>query len=63
MKREVAEEVGMEVASVRYVASQHWPFPGSLMAGCFAMAHIQDVSMCHAFFELGHHNYGQSIEM
>ncbi|KAK3856560.1 hypothetical protein Pcinc_037119 [Petrolisthes cinctipes] len=45
VKREVAEEVGMEVASVRYVASQHWPFPGSLMAGCFAMADIQELKI------------------
>lgn len=41
--REVAEEVGIEVSSVRYVASQHWPFPGSLMAGCFATAEKQKV--------------------
>jgi len=31
--REVAEEVGVEVRDVRYVASQPWPFPGSLMLG------------------------------
>ena len=29
--REVREEVGIEVAQLRYVASQSWPFPHSLM--------------------------------
>lgn len=29
--REVQEEVGVEVADVRYVSSQPWPFPHSLM--------------------------------
>jgi len=29
--REVAEEVGVQVAGIRYFASQPWPFPDSLM--------------------------------
>ena len=29
--REVFEEVGVRVGDVRYVASQPWPFPSSLM--------------------------------
>jgi NAD+ diphosphatase len=29
--REVAEEVGVQVRSCRYFASQSWPFPHSLM--------------------------------
>lgn len=29
--REVREEVGLEVKDIRYVASQPWPFPNSLM--------------------------------
>lgn len=31
--REVAEEAGLAVAGPRYVASQPWPFPSSLMLG------------------------------
>ncbi|GHV68508.1 hypothetical protein AGMMS49928_08190 [Spirochaetia bacterium] len=31
--REVKEEVGIEVKDVRYIASQPWPFPNSLMLG------------------------------
>lgn len=34
--REVAEEAGLVVDNVRYVASQPWPFPGSLMLGFHA---------------------------
>ena len=33
MHREVREEVGIELSDVRYVASQPWPFPHSLMLG------------------------------
>ncbi|XP_012315662.1 NAD(P)H pyrophosphatase NUDT13, mitochondrial isoform X2 [Aotus nancymaae] len=29
VRREVAEEVGLEVESLQYCASQHWPFPNS----------------------------------
>lgn len=31
--REVAEEVGIKVQNLRYMASQSWPFPHSLMMG------------------------------
>jgi len=31
--RELAEEVGVQVEDIRYVASQPWPFPDSLMIG------------------------------
>lgn len=31
--REVREEASVEVGTVRYVSSQPWPFPGSLMLG------------------------------
>ena len=36
--REIMEEAGIAVAGVRYVASQPWPFPSSLMIGCRALA-------------------------
>ena len=36
--REVAEEVGISLIRVDYVASQPWPFPGSLMLGFSAVA-------------------------
>jgi NAD+ diphosphatase len=34
VRREVFEEAGIEVGEVRYLASQPWPFPASLMFGC-----------------------------
>ena len=34
--REVWEEAGVEVREPRYIASQPWPFPSSLMLGFFA---------------------------
>jgi NAD+ diphosphatase len=36
--REVAEEVGLRVTDIRYVGSQPWPFPQSLMLGYTARA-------------------------
>ncbi|MFT5112130.1 MAG: NAD+ diphosphatase [Parasphingorhabdus sp.] len=36
--REVYEETGVDAMSVRYFASQPWPFPGSLMLGYYATA-------------------------
>ncbi|XP_041032432.1 nucleoside diphosphate-linked moiety X motif 13 isoform X2 [Carcharodon carcharias] len=38
LHREVAEEVGLDVSSFEYSASQHWPFPNSsLMIACHAL--------------------------
>ncbi|PRX38382.1 NAD+ diphosphatase [Meinhardsimonia xiamenensis] len=34
VRREVAEETGVRVGRVTYLASQPWPFPSSLMIGC-----------------------------
>lgn len=39
--REVFEEVGLDVKNVRYVRSQSWPFPSSLMLG-FVMTATSD---------------------
>jgi NAD+ diphosphatase len=34
VRREVFEETGIRTGDVRYLASQPWPFPASLMIGC-----------------------------
>jgi NAD+ diphosphatase len=36
VRREVKEEVGVEVGEIRYVGSQNWPFPSQLMCGFVA---------------------------
>lgn len=36
--REIAEEVGLTVRDIRYLGSQPWPFPRSLMVGFHAVA-------------------------
>lgn len=41
--REVAEEVGLRLGEVRFLASQPWPFPRSLMFGYVARATGTDV--------------------
>jgi NAD+ diphosphatase len=38
VRREVAEESGVELDDVSYIASQPWPFPSSLMLGFSALA-------------------------
>jgi NAD+ diphosphatase len=43
--REVGEEAGVRVANVRYVASQPWPFPSSLMIACIAQAQDDAITM------------------
>jgi NAD+ diphosphatase len=43
--REVLEEVNVKVGGVRYFASQPWPFPASLMIGCFAEAATHDIQV------------------
>jgi NAD+ diphosphatase len=36
--REIMEEAGVRVSNVRYIASQPWPFPSSLMIACVGQA-------------------------
>ena len=38
VRRETREESGIVCGRVRYFASQPWPFPTSLMIGCYAEA-------------------------
>ena len=38
VRRELMEEVNLKVGAVRYHATQPWPFPSSLMLGCYAEA-------------------------
>lgn len=42
VRRELFEEAGIRVGEVQYFASQPWPFPSSLMIGCFAEALNED---------------------
>jgi NAD+ diphosphatase len=38
VRREIMEEVGVRVGRVDYIGSQPWPFPHSLMVGCWGEA-------------------------
>lgn len=45
VRREVSEESGIRVAEVRYVTSQPWPFPASLMIGCVGRAETTEITI------------------
>jgi NAD+ diphosphatase len=45
VRRETAEESGIEVGRVRYHASQPWPMPHTLMIGCFSEAVSTDITI------------------
>jgi NAD+ diphosphatase len=45
VRREVMEETGIEVGKVHYIASQPWPFPHSLMIGCWGEALNEDITL------------------
>jgi NAD+ diphosphatase len=51
--RELMEEAGIAVSDVRYVASQPWPFPGSLMIACLARAESDALTLDPAELEDG----------
>ncbi|XP_049645231.1 NAD(P)H pyrophosphatase NUDT13, mitochondrial [Suncus etruscus] len=53
IRREVAEEVGLELDSLQYSASQHWPFPNSsLMIACHAAVRPGQTEICVNLSEL-----------
>lgn len=45
VRREVAEESGVIVGHVDYLASQPWPFPTSLMIGCHGHAETTEITI------------------
>ncbi|KEJ90932.1 NAD(+) diphosphatase [Sulfitobacter donghicola] len=45
VRREVFEEAGVQVGEVGYLASQPWPFPASLMFGCWGHATSKDITI------------------
>lgn len=49
--RETLEETGIACARVKYLASQPWPFPSSLMIGCHAEAVTRDIVVDRAELE------------
>ena len=44
VRREVAEEAGIDTINIRYHSSQPWPFPSSLMIGCHAEAGTSEIN-------------------
>jgi len=51
VRREVFEETGITTGAVRYLASQPWPFPASLMFGCIAEATSDQITLDPAELE------------
>lgn len=45
VRREILEESGIHVGQVRYLASQPWPFPSSLMMGFLAEALSEEITI------------------
>ncbi len=45
--REVFEETAIKTTNIRYVASQSWPFPNSLMLGCSAEYTSGEIKIDH----------------
>ncbi len=53
VRREVREEVGISVGRVGYHSSQPWPFPSSLMIGCWAEALTREIVLDASELESG----------
>jgi NAD+ diphosphatase len=45
VRREIREEAAVACRAVQYFASQPWPFPASLMIGCFAEAESRNLEV------------------
>ncbi|MEO8300754.1 MAG: NAD(+) diphosphatase [Rhizomicrobium sp.] len=45
VRRELQEEVNLKTGAVHYHATQPWPFPSSLMLGCYAQALSRDFAI------------------
>ncbi|MEI2385628.1 NAD(+) diphosphatase [Breoghania sp. JC706] len=45
VRREVMEEAGVRVGAVTFARSQPWPFPASLMLGCFGQAESREIRL------------------
>jgi NAD+ diphosphatase len=51
VRREIREESAVVCHAVQYFASQPWPFPASLMIGCFAKAESRTLEVDHVELE------------
>ena len=51
VRRETWEEAGVKVEEVGYLASQPWPFPSTLMIGCWGRALNADLTVDHQELE------------
>ncbi len=51
VRREIFEEAGVETGAVRYLGSQPWAFPMSLMIGCAAQATSRVITIDHEELE------------
>lgn len=45
VRREIMEEAGIKVGAVTYHSTQPWPWPSSLMIGCFAEAESEEITI------------------
>ncbi|KAI8872018.1 hypothetical protein GQ42DRAFT_108664, partial [Ramicandelaber brevisporus] len=54
VRREALEEAGVQVGEVHYIASQPWPYPGSIMVGFLAHALTDDIVLNDKELESAH---------